>query len=162
TANQNVPIADNSGVGLISGHQYTVTDDRGAAGDGTDVLAHIESIAFNSEVHITSHVDGSVTEDVDVDTIDFAPVNTLLGSVSVAFGDPDIAARHTASVQFVSSTFGPGAGTQLGSLDGANALFDGPPDTTALLSYTVDNDLAAVQALGENDTIVETYAVTIT
>ena len=106
---------DYLGAGDVVTQTYTVTVNDGASGTVSRAVV-ITITGSNDAPIITAHDDGAV-ESID------ASAGNLTDSGTVSFADVDLSDVHTASVTFVSSTFGP----QLGSLT-AGPLVDADTD----------------------------------
>ena len=142
---------DYLGAGDVVTQTYTVTVNDGASGTVSRAVV-ITITGSNDAPIITAHDDGAV-ESID------ASAGNLTDSGTVSFADVDLSDVHTASVTFVSSTFGP----QLGSLTAGPSV---DADTTGSGSsgsvawnFAVAN--SAVHALAYGQTVTETYAISI-
>lgn len=133
-------IALREGQTAVERFEYTIFDDEG--GTATGVLS-ITITGANDAPSVTSG-GGAVTED--------APTTTTSGSIAIA----DIDNGDVEAIATVNGT----------AFSGASGTFSGTYGTLELSStgnwvYTLDNSLPATEALGADQQVAETFAITV-
>ncbi|WP_156490888.1 Ig-like domain-containing protein, partial [Marinomonas atlantica] len=124
----------------VSGADATINANRGT------LLISDNDTPSEITVEQGDSASGAVTEDVDTDTEVEGVQLVLNGTLTVTDQDGDGAFNTTSSFSGTNNA----GGVQLGTLT---------IDATGNWTYEVDNDDATVQALGEGESIVETYTV---
>ncbi len=146
----------NSGVQFLGRDEtitetYTVTiaDDQGDS-VSQDLVVTITGV--NDEVVVgLADLEGTVVED--------ATEPTLTDSGTIGFSDADLADAHAASASFKTSTHGNSPLGTMAALVTADTTGTG---TGGLVTWTYEVSNAAVQFLGQGETITETHTVTLT
>ena len=134
--------------GLVDGEQvddtftYTISDGNGGF-DTATVTVNVDG--RDDAAAISGDTTDGVTEDTDVDASDNLVAS---GKLTVVDPDADQAAFDPTSIVFDSASHGEGSAR--GSLT---------IDADGNWEYTISNDLAAVQGLGDNENFTETFMV---
>jgi len=119
--------------------------------DGTATQDIVVTITGSNDIPTVTDGAGSVTEDVDVDASDkLTASGTVANSQALTITDVDAG----------EDAFNPGSVAFAGnSLSGATALGTLTVNADGTWDYAVDNNLAAIQALGAGETIIERFTV---